>query len=162
MPTFTIYGQIGLNSYHWSDFFNRESQFFNAGILPTFDLFSGGRKFALLKIKKYQYEQALNDYKKTLLVGVKEVNSSLVEYNTALKNYQDVQSRLNTESKLYVLAQDKYKIGASSSIDELLAKESHLIMQKEEVSSKINTIITTIGLYKATGGVDLRKINEDI
>ena len=35
-------------------------------------------------------------------------------------------------------------------------------MQKEEVSSKINTIITTIGLYKATGGVDLRKINEDI
>lgn len=162
LPTFTIYGQIGLNSYHWSDFFNRESQFFNAGILPTFDLFSGGRKFALLKIKKYQYEQALNDYKKTLLVGVKEVNSSLVEYNTALKNYQDVQSRLNTESKLYVLAQEKYKIGASSSIDELLAKESHLIMQKEEVSSKINTIITTIGLYKATGGVDLRKINEDI
>ena len=162
LPTFTIYGQIGLNSYHWSDFFNRESQFFNAGILPTFDLFSGGRKFALLKIKKYQYEQALNDYKKTLLVGVKEVNSSLVEYNTALKNYQDVQSRLNTESKLYVLAQDKYKIGASSSIDELLAKESNLIMQKEEVSSKINTIITTIGLYKATGGVDLRKINEDI
>ena len=162
LPTFTIYGQIGLNSYHWSDFFNRESQFFNAGILPTFDLFSGGRKFALLKIKKYQYEQALNDYKKTLLVGVKEVNSSLVEYNTALKNYQDVQSRLNTESKLYVLAQNKYKIGASSSIDELLAKESHLIMQKEEVSSKINTIITTIGLYKATGGVDLRKINEDI
>ncbi len=162
LPTFTIYGQIGLNSYHWSDFFNRESQFFNAGILPTFDLFSGGRKFALLKIKKYQYEQALNDFKKTLLVGVKEVNSSLVEYNTALKNYQDVQSRLNTESKLYVLAQDKYKIGASSSIDELLAKESNLIMQKEEVSSKINTIITTIGLYKATGGVDLRKINEDI
>ena len=162
LPTFTIYGQIGLNSYHWSDFFNRESQFFNAGILPTFDLFSGGRKFALLKIKKYQYEQALNDYKKTLLVGVKEVNPSLVEYNTALKNYQDVQSRLNTESKLYVLAQDKYKIGASSSIDELLAKESNLIMQKEEVSSKINTIITTIGLYKATGGVDLRKINEDI
>ncbi|DAA96374.1 TPA: hypothetical protein CPT80_04975 [Candidatus Gastranaerophilales bacterium HUM_9] len=162
LPTFTIYGQIGLNSYHWSDFFNRESQFFNAGILPTFDLFSGGRKFALLKIKKYQYEQALNDYKKTLLVGVKEVNSSLVEYNTALKNYQDVQSRLNTESKLYVLAQDKYKIGASSSIDELLAKESHLIIQKEEVSNKINTIITTIGLYKATGGVDLRKINEDI
>lgn len=162
LPTFTIYGQIGLNSYHWSDFFNRESQFFNAGILPTFDLFSGGRKFALLKIKKYQYEQALNDYKKTLLVGVKEVNSSLVEYNTALKNYQDVQSRLKTESKLYALAQDKYKIGASSSIDELLAKESNLIMQKEEVSSKINTIITTIGLYKATGGVDLRKINEDI
>ncbi len=162
LPTFTIYGQIGLNSYHWSDFFNRESQFFNAGILPTFDLFSGGRKFALLKIKKYQYEQALNDYKKTLLVGVKEVNSNLVEYNTALKNYQDVQSRLKTESKLYALAQDKYKIGASSSIDELLAKESNLIMQKEEVSSKINTIITTIGLYKATGGVDLRKINEDI
>ncbi len=41
LPTFTIFGQIGLNAYHWSSLFNSPSQFFNAGVLPNWDLFSG-------------------------------------------------------------------------------------------------------------------------
>ncbi len=70
LPTFTIFGQIGLNAYHLRSLFNSPSQFFTAGILPSLDLFSGGRKRAFLKMKKYQYEQVLNDYQKTFLVGV--------------------------------------------------------------------------------------------
>lgn len=162
LPTFTIVGQVGLNSYHLKDWFNRESQFFNAGILPTMDLFSGGRKRAFLKIKKYQYEQALNDYKKTMLVGVKEVNSGLAEYNTSIKNYSEVAQRIKVQKELFSLAQSKHQIGSSSRLDELYAKEVYLITKKDEVSSKINSILSAIGLYKAVGGVDLHKINEDI
>lgn len=162
LPTFTIFGQVGLNAYHLSSLFNSPSQFLNAGILPNWDLFSGGRKRAFLKIKKYQYEQALNDYQKTFLVGIKEINSGLLEYKTALKNYEETQKRLTVEGKIYNLARAKNQIGAASDLDVLLAKEVCLIAQKDEVSSKINSIISTIGLYKAAGGVDLYKINEDI
>ncbi len=162
LPSFVIFGQIGLNAYHVHSLFNQHSQFFNAGILPSMDLFSGGRKRAFLKIKKYQYEQALNDYKKTMLVGVKEVNSGLAEYKTSMDNYNEVQQRMTAENKIYELARYKHSIGASSELSELYSKEMYLITKKDEVSSKINTIITAIGLYKAVGGVDLHKINEDI
>ncbi len=162
LPTFTIFGQIGLNAYHLSSLFNSPSQFFTAGVLPSWDLFSGGRKRAFLKMKKYQYEQALNDYQKTFLVGVKEINNGLVEYKTALKNYNETQRRLEVEGRIFKLAQDKNQIGASSDLDLLYAKEMYLLTEKENVSNKINSIISTIGLYKAVGGVDLYKINEDI
>lgn len=162
LPTFTIFGQIGLNAYHWSSLFNSPSQFFNAGVLPNWDLFSGGRKSAFLKIKKYQYEQALNDYQKTFLVGIKDVNSGLIQYKTALKNYDEAQKRFILEDKIYNLAKYKSKIGAASELDELQAKEAYLMCEKEIISSKINIIVSTIGLYKAAGGVDLYNLKENL
>lgn len=159
LPTFTIFGQVGLNAYHFSSLFNSPSQFLNAGILPNWDLFSGGRKKAFLKMKKLQYEQALNDYQKAALVGIKEVNSGLVEYKTSLKNYEETQKRMQAENKIYNLAKDKKQIGAAADLDVLYTKEMYLMTQKEEVSNKINSVISAIGLYKAVGGIDLYKIN---
>lgn len=52
--------------------------------------------------------------------------------------------------------------GAASDLEVLYSRETYLMVKKEEVSNKINSIISTIGLYKAAGGVDLYKINENI
>lgn len=162
LPNFTIFGQIGLNAYHLGSLFNSPSQFLNLGVLPTMDLFSGGRKIAFLKMKKFQYEAALNDYQKTILESIKEINSGLVDYKAAIENYSESVTRLNTQTRIYGLAKDKNEIGASGNLEVMYAKEAYLMTEKEEVSNKINSIISTISLYKATGGVDLYKLNEDI
>lgn len=162
LPKFTIVGQVGLNAYHLGSLFNSPSQFFNLGILPTMDLFSGGRKMAFLKLKKYQYEEAMNDYQKTILTGIKEVNSGVLEYKTSMENYNESLNRLNTQTKIFNLAKDKNQIGASCDLDVLYAKEAYLMTEKEEVSNKINSLISLIELYKAAGGVDLYKSNENI
>ncbi len=160
LPSFTIFGQIGLNAYQLSSLFKSPSQFFSAGILPNFDLFAGGAKKALLKMRKYEYEQAMNDYQKAYLTGIMEINSGLVEYKTSLKNYDETQNRLNTEAKLYSLIKDKEQIGAASNLETLFAKQKYLMAQKEEVSNKISSIMAAIGLYKATGGVNLYKMEK--
>ncbi len=159
LPKFTIVGQLGLNAYSLSKLFNSPSQFLNLGVLPSMDLFSGGRKAAFLKYKKYQYEEALNDYQKTILEGIKEVNSGIKEYKTAGENYKESVNKLKTQAKIYSLAKDKNKIGTSGNIDVLYVKEAYLMSEKEEISNKINAIISTIGLYKAAGGIDLYKLN---
>lgn len=162
LPKFNIIGQVGLNAYHLSSLFNTSSQFLNLGVLPSMDLFSGGRKIAFLKLKKYQYEEAVNAYQKSILTGIKEVNSGVLEYKTAMENYNESVNRLKTQTKIYNLAKDKNEIGASGNIEVLYAKEAYLLTQKEEVSNKINSIISTITLYKAAGGVDLYKFKENI
>lgn len=154
LPSFVIFGQIGLNAYHLSSLFNSPSQFFNAGILPSWDLFSGGRKIAFLKMKKMQYEQALNDYRKTYITGVTDINSNLIEYKTALENYKEVSNRIKTDEKIYNLIKDKRKIGSANDLDVLYAKEIYLSTKKQETSNKINSIICSIGLYKALGGIN--------
>lgn len=162
LPKFIIFGQIGLNAYHLDTLFNSVSQMFSAGILPSVDLFSGGRKIALLKLKKFQYEEALNSYQKAILTGIKDINSGLIEYKEAQENYKESLERLKMQNKTYSLAKDKQEIGSASNLDVLYAKEAYLMVRKDEVSNKINSLISTIGLYKAAGGVDLYKINENI
>ena len=162
LPKFIIFGQIGLNAYHLDTLFNFLSQMFSAGILPSIDLFAGGRKIALLKLKKFQYEEALNSYQQTILTGIKDINSGLIEYKEAQENYKESLERLKMQNKTYSLAKDKQEIGSASDLDVLYAKEAYLMVRKDEVSNKINSLISTIGLYKAAGGVDLYKINENI
>lgn len=162
LPKFIIFGQIGLNAYHLDTLFNSVSQMFSAGILPSIDLFAGGRKIALLKLKKFQYEEALNSYQQTILTGIKDINSGLVEYKEAQENYKESADRLKMQNKTYSLTKDKQEIGSASDLDVLYSKEAYLMVRKDEVSNKINSVISTVGLYKAAGGVDLYKINENL
>lgn len=159
LPSFTIFGLIGLNSYTLSSLCNSPSQFFAAGILPNMDLFSGGRKKAMLKMQKFRYEEALNNYQKTYLTAIGEINSSLVDYKMSKNNYNESLEKISTEGKIFSLVKDKKDIGSSNELEVLLAKEIYLNTQKELVSNKINSIISTIGLYKSVGGVDLNKIS---
>lgn len=169
LPKFLIYGQLGFNAYQWGRIFNTNSQLANAGIMPSLDLFTGGRKMAILKLKKYQYEEAIEKYKKTILTDIQEVNDSAAILKTQEKNYNQSVERLRLEDKKYTLMTRKNQIGASSNLDVLYYKEQKLLTQKDEVSNKINFLISTIGLYKAVGGKDLyslhaknEKIKEDI
>ncbi len=162
LPNFIIFGQIGVNAYRINSLFNKTSQLANAGIMPSFDLFSGGRKLAFLQFKKYQYEEAINNYHKTILDDIKEVNLGLFSYKTALKNFEQSEERLKTEHELYNLNLEKQKIGAASILDNLYSRQADLIVQKEEVSNKIDCLISVISLYKAVGGKNLFEINENI
>ncbi len=160
LPKFIIYGQIGLNAYHWDKLFNNYSQLANVGIMPSFDLFSGGRKMAILKLQKYRYEEARHEYEKAVLTGLQEVNDSTAQLKTDLKNYDESVERYNLEHRRYVLMDHKNKIGAASDLDLLYNKQTELMTKREEVSNKINCLISTISLYKATGGQNLFSIKE--
>ena len=158
LPSFVIFGQIGLNAYSFSDLFKTSTQLANAGIAPIFDIFSGGRKVAFLKLKKYKYDEAVNNYQKTTLEGVKEVNSALSELNSAKKNMKEANNRLLLEDKTFSLLKDKKEIGSASALEVLYGYEAELAAKKENVSNSINYLISTISLYKATGGENLLKI----
>lgn len=161
LPSFTIFGQVGLNAYSLSTLCNSPSQFFAAGVLPNFDLFSGGKKRAMLKMQKYRYEEALNNYQKTYLNAISEMNSGLIDYKTSKKNYEESLGKISIEEKIYGLAKDKRDIGSSNDLDVLFAKEIYLSAEKELVSNKINSILSVIGLYKVSGGIDLYKLNDE-
>ncbi|HIS89000.1 TPA: TolC family protein, partial [Candidatus Avigastranaerophilus faecigallinarum] len=162
LPKFIIFGQIGLNAYHLDTLFNSASQMFSAGVLPSIDLFSGGRKLAILRLKKFQYDEAFNSYKKTIIDGIKDINLGIIKYKEAQENYKESSKRLELQDKTYSLVKDKLEIGSASDLDVLYAKQAYLMVKKDEVSNKMNSVISTIGLYKAAGGMDLYKINEDL
>lgn len=162
LPSFIIFGQIGLNAYRFSDLFKNFTQLASAGIVPEFDIFSGGRKIAFLKLKKYQYDEALNNYQKTIVEDIKEVNTALAEFKTSKKNFIESEQRVKIQDKIFLLATDKTQIGSASNLDLLYSKEADLIVKKDKVSNTINYLVSAISLYKASGGKNLSEVNEDI
>lgn len=117
---------------------------------------------AILKLKKYEYEEAVEKYQKTILTSFQELNDALIGAETAQKNYEDSLKRFEYEKNLLSLLEQKRRIGAAADLDVLYGTERELLVQKEEVINKINLIISSINIYKAVGGEDLYKIVEHI
>lgn len=162
LPKFLVFGQVGFNAYQLSDVFGSHTFLSNLGVMPSFDLFAGGRKMAMFKYKKYEYQKALQIYEKTILTSLQEVNDALVSSKTARKNLEASKERFEIEQNKYELADKKFNIGAASNLDIIKAKEALIISEKSHVSNTIDTIISAINIYKSVGGVDYMQFEEAI
>lgn len=160
LPKFVIFGQLGFNAYQFANLFNSPAQMASAGMLPQFDLFTGGRKFAVLKLRKLEYDEAMQVYQKAILTAFQEVNDSLSMAHAAEKTYAEDVDRLKYQDEMFDLLTKKSKIGAASNLEVLYGTQAKLLTEKETVSGKINLLISSINIYKAVGGKDLYEISD--
>lgn len=151
LPKFIITGNLGFNMYnlHSSHKFLAD-----LGIVPAWDLFMGGRKLQLLKLKKNQFEIATQNYEKTILTSIQETNDALYAMKTAENIKTITNDRLNTDIKELGYTKIKEESGTADNIDLILQEEKLLISKKQTISSEINKIISAINLYQALGGID--------
>ena len=154
LPKFRVYGQIGFNSYDWCRMFAPHTFLSTAGVAPSLDLFTGGYKKAILKYNKLEYEKALQIYEKTILTSIQELNDAMMSIKTANSNYEKSKERFNLEKEKLDLSNNQYKIGGRAKLDNMKDQQNILIVEEDMVTNNINRVISTINLYKATGGKD--------
>lgn len=154
LPKFRVYGQIGFNSYDWCRMFAPHTFLSTAGIAPSLDLFTGGYKKAVLKYNKLEYEKALQIYEKAILTSIQELNDAMMSIKTANSNYEKSKERFNLEKEKLDLSNNQYKIGGRAKLDNMKDQQNILIVEEDMVTNNINRVISTINLYKATGGKD--------
>ena len=155
LPKFVILGTAGFNAYQFRNIFGAHTGLADIGVAPHLDIFDGGRKLNILRYQKHSYNIAQKEYEKAVLTSIQETNDSLFSLKNTNKNYNIVNARKNLCIKDCELTQKKELFGIANKIDVLFDEEKLLLLEKEEVSSKINCIIATINLYKALGGVDI-------
>lgn len=154
LPKFRVYGQIGFNSYDWCRMFAPHTFLSTAGVAPSLDLFTGGYKKAVLKYNKLEYEKALQIYEKAILTSIQELNDAMMSIKTANSNYEKSKERFNLEREKLDLSNNQYKIGGRAKLDNMKDQQNILIVEEDMVTNNINRVISTINLYKATGGKD--------
>ena len=151
-PRFNIVGVWAFNTIAPGTFFSWESSL--AAILAgaTQDIFKGGMKVANLKIQKAKYEELFEDYNRTNLEAVKEVNTALciIKHDRQIEN--NAKSEMNFETENFANAQKKLDRGVMSE-PEYLAEENKLInTQTNYTQAKTQRIVNYFTLYKAVGG----------
>lgn len=152
LPKFPIIGEFGFNSSTLSKSISWDSYIANIGVGISQSLFAGGQKRAVLKGKKYKYEEILQNYQKTILVSYQEVNDSLASLKFDNEKNNDNIERLNFEKDNLGIINNKYSLGAISLLDTLQYKERVYSLQKEQIQSKTDCLIDTLSLYKSVGG----------
>jgi len=151
LPKFIITGNLGFNLYNIS---SSHKFLADIGVVPAWDLFLGGRKIQMLKMKKNAYDIAIQHYEKTILTSIQETNDALYSLKTAADIKSITNDRLNTDEKELNYIKIKQEAGVADNLDMLFQKERLIVSKKQTVSSKINEIISAINLYQALGGTD--------
>ncbi len=151
LPSLNLLGIMAFGSSSFSQAFNWSNVFGVLGSSAMLNLFTGGKKVANLKLKKNAYEQILQNYYKTNITAIQEVNDALVALRQDDKKLQNNINVLKLEEKDFGYTTAKYNQGLISYLDLLQKKENLLSLNKQVVSDKLNCNIDYIGLYKATG-----------
>lgn len=162
LPKFIVFGQVGFNAYKLSNMFGSHTFLSNIGVMPSLDLFTGGRKMAMFRFKKYEYQKALQMYEKTILTSLQEVNDALVSAKTARNNLHSSAERYDLQKEQYRLADKTFEIGSASNLELIKAKQALIVSEKANISNKIDAVISAINIYKSVGGVDYMQFEEAI
>ncbi len=151
LPAINILGALAFVATSAASSMNWENALALLGGSLNLPIFTGGLKSANLKLNKNKYEQLLNQYQKTNLVAIQEVNDSLYGFKTDNEKLINNTKALNIQQKDYGYSELKYEQGIISKLDLLQQKEALLYMQKLLISSKVDCYVDKISLYKATG-----------
>lgn len=114
-------------------------------------IFTGGRRIANLKIKKDEYERLLNDYRKTNLTAIQEINDALVSIKLDNDKYKDIETKAKLEREDFGYSTHRFNEGTISKLDLVQVKENVLFTDQQVVNDKINCLVDYIELYKAVG-----------
>ena len=125
-------------------------------ILP---LFTGGRRLANIRLKKATYERILQDYYKTNLTAIQEVNDALVASRMDKEKMNQTLTQANLEKADYKYNEHKFNEGTISKLDLIQYHENLLTIDKLVAQQKVECMVDAIGLYKATGSKPYDYVN---
>ncbi len=155
LPSFNILGLLSFNTTEFFSGLNWANTFGLVGGGATLPLFSGGAKIANLKLQKNKYKQAVENYKKTNITAIQEVNDALCDLKLDNEKYLKTLESYDTEKQDFYYTDLKYKEGIISYLDLLQKKEALLTTEKTVTNNKTELFINQIGLYKAVAGAKI-------
>lgn len=119
-----------------------------SGMLPVF---TGGSRIANLKLKKVQYDKALENYHKTNLVALQEVNDALISVKRDTEKLDKHKKQLDLEKQDFGYTQQRYQQGVISKLDLIQMQENLLSVNKLVANTTGSCYVDYISLYKAVG-----------
>lgn len=151
LPSINLTGLALFNAGDLGSLFTTKNALFMLGGGLMLPLFTGGQRIANLRLKKATYEKVLQNYYKTNLTAIQEVNDALVKVRKDKEKVDQTLKQANLEKADFKFSEMKYNEGTISLLDLIQQKENLLYIDQLLAQNKVEFMIDYIGLYKATG-----------
>lgn len=159
LPSINILGGALFNASDIGSLFTTKNMLLGVGGGLMTPLFQGGSLIANLKLKKATYERILQDYYKTNLTAIQEVNDALVASRLDKDKMTQTTKQYNLEKSDYKYNEKKFNQGTISKLDLIQYKENLLTIEKLVAQQKVECMTDAISLYKATGSKPYDYVN---
>lgn len=153
LPSIQLNGLALFNSPEFGSIFSTKGMLAALGGAALLPIFTGGAKVANLRYKKAEYERILQNYYKTNLTAIQEVNDSLVSIRMDEEKVSQTKTQADLEREEYGFNEKKYEQGTISKLDLIQVRENLLVTDKLLTANKVECLVDYIGLYKATGSM---------
>ncbi len=151
LPSLNLLGLGLFNASDLGSLFTTKNMLLGLGGGLMAPIFTGGQRMANIRLKKATYDKILQNYYKTNLTAIQEVNDALVKVRMDKEKVDQTLKQAVLESQDYTFSRKKYNEGTISYLDLIQQKENLLYINNLVAQSKTEFMIDYIGLYKATG-----------
>lgn len=151
-PTFSLLGSFGLQSNILDKLFVWPSRFWSIGPSVIWNLFTGGRLIAQLKVTNERQKQTIWNYEKAINNALRDVEDRLVGYFKTGEQLEALEEQLCSSFLTRDLIYEQYIAGLIS-LDEVLDAEKELFQTQQDMIESEGIMMTQlVALYKALGG----------
>jgi multidrug efflux system outer membrane protein len=151
-PKFSLTGFAGLQSVSASDWFTGRSRYWSIGPTISWPIFDAGRIRANIEIRNAQQEQALNQYEKTVLAALGDVEKSLVSYSREQVRQRSLAEAVAANRRAVEWANELYVRGLNDFLNVLDTQRSLYAAENDLAQSEATMASNLVALYKALGG----------
>lgn len=159
LPSINIMGLAMFTAGDLGSLFTTKNMLTMLGGGLNLPIFTGGSRIASLRLKKAAYERVLQDYYKTNLTSIQEVNDALVVSRLDKDKMLQTEKQAKLEKSDYKYNEHKYNQGTISKLDLIQYHENVLSIDKLVAQQKTQCMLDAISLYKATGSKPYDYVN---
>jgi NodT family efflux transporter outer membrane factor (OMF) lipoprotein len=161
-PHITLSGAGGVESTAVSSLFNAPSFFWSLGADALEPLLQGGRNRANLEAARAAYDEAVANYRQTVLTAFQQVEDGISNLSTLSQALSTQRAAVEDARKALEIANNRYVGGVTNYLDVITAQTALLNNKRLETQLLGQQLVSTVYLVKALGGSwDARQIKDE-
>jgi len=151
-PKFSLTGLAGVQSVSAGNWFNYSSKYWDAGPTVQWELFEAGSIMANIHVQNAKQEEALDQYRQTVLTALQDAESALTAYAREQVRRESLGESVASDREALNLATQLYKSGLTDFLNVLDSENALYNEQDTLVQSDQTVSLDLVQLYKALGG----------
>ncbi len=151
-PTITLGASGGFQSAGGVDLLNAANSWWTLGPSAALTIFDGGRRKAVVRQARDQFDEASATYKSTVLAAFQQVEDNLALCNKLADEATEEDAAVTAARRTEDLALTQYKMGAVTYLDVVVAQTADLDAQRTALSLATRRLQASVDLVRALGG----------
>lgn len=151
-PKFNLVANYSLESLALKTLWNKNSSVWTLGPFMQWSIFQSGQIRANINLTQAQQEEAVIQYKKTVLSALQEAESSIQRFKQAQSTTYKYQKSVIANQHAVNLAKQRYREGEDDVVSVIQSQQGMLRSELNAIDAQASSLIQLVSVYKAVGG----------